>query len=491
MKIYIKNHDYRYEIENLCRIFFQNKKFKILDDSNIIDCNEDYILTSKEENNDEIILYVCVKYNGEIQEDSVILNKSENDKECERILAVMLFKILKNFTKINPSWGILTGIRPVKLMRKLVSELGSKEKAREYFINRLMVYEEKADLALKTMNLENNIINLSKPSSFSLYISIPFCPTRCSYCSFVSQSVQKSRKLIPDYLNCLLEEIVYTAKIVNKLNLKLETVYVGGGTPTVLDSNQLEILLRTINNNFDVNNCREFTVEAGRPDTITEEKLLTIKNNLVTRISINPQTMNDHVLQNIGRKHNSKQTVEAYNIAKECGFENINMDVIVGLPGESLNSFKNSLNKICELEPAGITIHTLSMKRASNLTKQNETIQLKDYKRVSDMINFAYKILDDNDYNSYYLYRQSRMVGNMENVGFSKRGKEGLYNVFIMDETHTILACGAGAVTKLKEPNGNLIERIFNYKFPYEYISDFNKMLDRKRGIVSFYETFQ
>ena len=490
MNIYIDNHKFHYEIENLCRLFFPNSKLKVIKDKKP-QSDDDFIYTNIYLEANKTIIKASVKFNGKFNEKyaEVSINNPDFENECERQLAIVLFLILVDITGIDPPWGILTGIRPVKLMRRLVKEKGFKETS-EYFKSVFKVSDEKTNLCCQTMLNEQKIIDLSRFNSFSLYVSIPFCPSRCAYCSFVSQSIEKAAKLIPEYVKLLCQELEYTAEIANELQLRLESVYIGGGTPTTLSPLEMSNLLETIRNNFDMKFCREFTVEAGRPDTITDEILSVLKNFGVSRISINPQTLNDNVLKEIGRKHTAKQTIDAFNLARKYNFDNINMDLIAGLPNESYESFTNSVSKICEMAPEGITVHTLSMKKASNLTEKGNILYADDSVRASNMLRYISEVLNNNGYIPYYLYRQSRMVGNLENVGWAKKEKECLYNVYVMDETHTILACGAGAVTKLKQPDGDYLERIFNYKFPYEYISSFDEMLKRKGQVRDFYEKF-
>lgn len=489
MKLVINNKSFHYEIEKLCRIFFPNEKIKVVYfndekfDDIIVSVNENIIKDKKE-------LSVIVSYYGEIKKSNIIISEDTFD-DTIRLLAEMIFKILCELTGVIPKWGVLTGIRPIKLIRRIVGEYKDEFKAEKYFKEKLLVSNEKTKLALNIMHKEQQILDLSKKQSFSLYVSIPFCPSRCSYCSFVSHSIDKAHKLIPEYLSLLLKEIEKTAEIAHKLKLKLETVYIGGGTPTTLNAEDLGNLICKIKECFDINSCREFTVEAGRPDTITKEKLLSIKENIdkkILRISINPQTFNDEVLNEIGRKHTAKQSIETFELARNLGFKNINMDMIIGLPKDSYNSFKKSINKLCNLSPEGITIHTLSMKRSSNLTAQHKKLYAFECELASEMWNYAYLKLYNNGYLPYYLYRQSKMLGNLENTGFSKLNYEGLYNVYVMDETHTILACGAGAVTKLKSQLTGKIERIYNYKHPYEYIYDFDKLIERKKGVIKFYD---
>jgi len=286
----------------------------------------------------------------------------------------------------------------------------------------------------------------------------------------------------------LCEEIKITGEIARKLGLKLETIYFGGGTPTTLSAQQITEVMSAVKSSFDLSNIREYTIEAGRPDTITREKLEAIKQGGADRISINPQTMNDAVLQNIGRRHTAAETVAALRIAKEVSFKNINMDVIAGLPGDNLVSFKNTINEILALDPESITIHTLCLKKAANMTISGQIQQLEFGEETSNMLDYGKTALEKEGYFPYYMYRQSKMVGNLENVGYSKKGFEGLYNVYIMDETHTILSCGASAVTKLRAYNENRIERIYNFKYPYEYISRFGEQIQRKEKILEFYD---
>ena len=300
-------------------------------------------------------------------------------------------------------------------------------------------------------------------------------------------SIEIAEKLIEPYTKLLCEEIKRTAEIANKLGLRLETVYFGGGTPTTLSAEQLDTVLRTVNKSFDMSTCREFTVEAGRPDTIDSAKLFALKENKVDRISINPQTVNDEGLTTIGRKHTAQQFFDAFELARKCGFDNINTDLIAGLPTHTPESFKNSLDSIVKLNAECITVHTLCMKRASRLTTEGVTLDLQQARDAREMLAYTQNILGQNEYIPYYMYRQSRMVGNLENVGWSKIGFESLYNVYVMDETHTILACGSGGVTKLKRNNPDYLERIFNFKYPYEYIDRFDELIQRKSGIMQFY----
>lgn len=477
MNLYVKNHNFHFELENLTRLFFPNEKITVIRDFS--EPQPPYIYT---EVSDKITISVNI---GSFNKSETAVKKLTDD-DNELVSAQLLYKLLCDFTGLTQPWGILTGVRPVKLLRRLAEE-SSEEQAVKKFEKDFFVSNEKIALSRETEHNERKILELSKPESFSLYVGIPFCPSRCSYCSFVMASIERAEKLIEPYTKLLCEEIKQTAEIANKLGLRLETVYFGGGTPTTLSAEQLDTVLGTVNNSFDMSTCREFTVEAGRPDTIDIAKLFALKENKVDRISINPQTTNDEVLKTIGRKHTAQQFFDAFELARKCGFDNINTDLIAGLPTDTPESFKNSLDSIVRLNAECITVHTLCMKRASRLTTEGVTLDLQQARDAREMLAYTQNILGQNDYIPYYMYRQSRMVGNLENVGWSKRGFESLYNVYVMDETHTILACGSGGVTKLKRNNPDYLERIFNFKYPYEYIDRFDELIQRKSGIMQFY----
>lgn len=477
MNLYVKNHNFHFELENLTRLFFPNEKITVIRDFS--EPQPPYIYT---EVSDKIIISVNI---GSFNKSETAVKKLADD-DNELVSAQLLYKLLCDFTELTQPWGILTGVRPVKLLRRLAEE-SSEEQAVKKFENDFFVSNEKIALSRETEHNERKILELSKPESFSLYVGIPFCPSRCSYCSFVMASIERAEKLIEPYTKLLCEEIKRTAEIANKLGLRLETVYFGGGTPTTLSAEQLDTVLRTVNKSFDMSTCREFTVEAGRPDTIDIAKLFALKENKVDRISINPQTVNDEVLKTIGRKHTAQQFFDAFELARKCGFDNINTDLIAGLPTDTPESFKNSLDSIVRLNAECITVHTLCMKRASRLTTEGVTLDLQQARDAREMLAYTQNILGQNEYIPYYMYRQSRMVGNLENVGWSKKGFESLYNVYVMDETHTILACGSGGVTKLKRNNPDYLERIFNFKYPYEYIDRFDELIQRKSGIMQFY----
>ena len=477
------NHKFNYETENLLRLFFPEKIVQ----SEEVSEGEDYILTELDGGKIRVKLCLDGKINDKTEEYALgdIPSFDTEESFFERKIALLMFDLLCKATTYTPPWGILTGVRPAKLMGKLVQQMGE-EKAKEYFRGELKVTKEKTDLAMCVSKKEAPIIDgASGEKSFSLYVSVPFCPTRCSYCSFISHSNDKAKKLMPQYVEYMIKEIEETGRIARELGLKLESVYYGGGTPTALTEELLKKVTDAVSESFDLTGVKEYTIEAGRPDSVTKEKFRIMKNCGCNRISINPQTFNDDVLKEIGRNHTSEQTLEAMKQAREEGFSFINMDLIAGLPTDTLESYKNTLQTVLSLEPENITVHTLALKRSATLVTDKRETNTGDL--ASQMVSHTYETLTDAGYIPYYMYRQSKSLGNLENVGWAKEGYEGLYNVYMMEECHTILSVGAGAVTKLKNPRGNEIERIFNYKYPYEYINDFDEIINRKKQIAQFY----
>lgn len=485
MKLCLINHSFRYELEKLIRIFLPFEKIEFCETAEFSDSSAVTQITDSNEALAELY------FGGDIYKKLLPLDLSAQDSEKERELklAQALYDCFVSATGYIAQWGILTGVRPAKLFSRLCDTLGE-EKTVEYFQNELKVNSKKISLCKDAVKGEGKITALSKKNSYSLYISIPFCPTRCSYCSFVSHSVESAKKLIPAYVEKLCDELRITASIAKNNGLRLETIYIGGGTPTSVCAEHLELIMKTVAENFDLSSLREYTVEAGRPDTVTKEKLEVIKKFGATRISINPQTMNDDVLKEIGRRHSANDTVNAFMLARKIGFNNINMDLIAGLPSDTAESFKDTVQKVLELKPESVTVHSLSVKRSSKINVNGELPEKSIGETASFMVDYAREKLSENGIVPYYMYRQSKTVGNLENVGYAKSGYECLYNVYIMDETHTILACGASAVTKLREPQGNYIERIFNFKYPYEYIDRFDELLLRKNGISEFYNKY-
>lgn len=380
-------------------------------------------------------------------------------------------------------WGILTGIRPAKIATKLLTEGASKEEVVAHFIQECEATPEKAELAYEIAQRELEVQNAMYNDGISLYIGIPFCPTRCLYCSFVTCGTRQAAKLIPDYVEALKREIAYVGKLIEKHNRRIETVYIGGGTPTTLSAEQLDAMIAQIETTMDLCHCKEFTVEAGRPDTITPDKLKTLKRHKVDRISINPQSMNPETLKLIGRAHTPEQIRQAVAMARDYGFDCINMDVIAGLPGESLDDFKYTLEEVEKLSPENTTVHTMSIKRSSRLHEYLKDYQLTSGEEVEKMVDFSQSFMRSVDKHPYYLYRQKNQLGNLENVGYAKEGWDSLYNIYIMEEIQTILALGCGGVTKTVNRQTDCIERIFNVKEPQDYLARLDEMLERKTNV--------
>ncbi len=386
--------------------------------------------------------------------------------------------------KVNNPWGNLVGIRPVKRVVKMMNDGLSEEEIISILKNDFFTSDKKIDLALNIAKTEIEVIKKIPENGVCLYIDIPFCPSKCVYCSFASMPVSEMKDFIEPYLSSLFAELDKIKKIVTDLNLKIISVYIGGGTPTSILSIELDNLLYKIKTTFDLSDCLEFTVEAGRPDTITESKLAVMKKHGVDRISINPQSMNNKTLEIIGRKHSVEQIYEAYNMAKSYGFKSINMDVIAGLPKETTEEFKYTVDAVTDLDPENITVHTMSIKRAARLNQDKDFVGLPEDNDVSKMVDYAHEKLGKCGYKPYYLYRQKNILGDLENTGFSKNNTEGIYNICMMEEIRTVISAGVGAVTKLVR--GDRIERIFNVKDVREYLSRAEEMRDRKNFIYEF-----
>ncbi len=381
---------------------------------------------------------------------------------------------------MNNPWGVLTGIRPAKIASKLLARGMTDEQVIDYFMTECGTEYQKAALALECARALVPVREKMYENGVSLYIGIPFCPSRCLYCSFVTNGTKQAAKLKPDYVEALKKEIAYTAEIVKENKNTVETVYIGGGTPTSLSAELMDDMLTCLENEFDLSRVREFTVEAGRPDTIDREKLDVMKRHGVSRISINPQSMNDETLHVIGRAHSAQDIRRAMALARERGFDDINMDVIAGLPGESLDMFKYTLEEVEKLKPTDTTVHVMSIKRSSRLNEYLSDYDLTDGETVSKMVDYAREFLASKGKRPYYMYRQKNQLGNLENVGYSLPGYESLYNLYIMEEIQTIISMGCGGVTKTIDRETDRIERIFNVKEPKDYILRIDEMLHRK-----------
>ena len=484
MQIIINNHPFRYEMENIARMFFHEREIEIVfDTQNAIG---DSVVTEIRQNG-EIFVSVSV---GNLSAQKLQMRNSNDEKATEWQMAGLLYDCLTEISKKEQKWGLLTGVRPTRLVHRMLDDGVSIPEIRNKFLNEYRVSEEKFLLVWQTAQAEREVILDSQPEDFSLYVSIPFCPSRCNYCSFVSGSVEKMGHIIPEYVEYLAKEIEDAAEVTKAAGLRLRSVYFGGGTPTTLSANELSFLMSKIADNFDLSNITEYTVEAGRPDTVTSEKLTAIKNMGADRISINPQTFNDNVLKAIGRKHTTKQTLQAYELARKIGFKTINMDLIAGLTDDTVDSFKNTLETAISLKPENITLHTLTVKRAANLSQQSKFTFESGETPAEIMVGMSRERFFKDGYAPYYMYRQKNTLSNLENVGYTLDGHKGYYNIYIMSEVHSIIALGAGAVTKLKAPHSDDIERIYNYKYPTEYLSGFENIINRKREALNFYEKY-
>ena len=391
----------------------------------------------------------------------------------------------KQIRNVSLPWGVLSGIRPAKVVRQYKEEGYSYEEIKKILIYLYDVSQEKADLAVEVAKNEVEILSKKGENSVSIYIGIPFCPTRCLYCSFISTDIRKSGKYTDKFVSLLKEEIKKTAQVLKKCGFYAENIYIGGGTPTTLSTEQLSIIFDSLKENIICDKLKEFTLEAGRPDTIDKEKLLCAYNAGVNRISINPQTMNEETLKKIGRSHSVKMIKDAYKIARECGFNNINMDLIAGLPDETADMFKYSLDEVMKLNPENITVHSMCVKKAAELRFSD--IELTKSIEMNEMLNYTAEKMKESGRVPYYMYRQKNISGNLENVGYANKEKMSFYNINIMEEVQTIIALGGGAVTKMV--SGDKIERIFNFKDPYEYINRFDEILEKKDEIEKFFLT--
>lgn len=474
MILVVDNHPFQYEMEKICAIFFPQEKIKTVRES---DETGERVFTSLRENVITVKAFVNSK--------SAVKSCRYDLDDAEMQMARMLVEVLSGLTGKKPKWGVLTGIRPTKLMRTEIESRG-REKAIEFFEKNYLVSHDKAILCADVAENEQKIISRSDSRSCCLYISIPFCPTRCKYCSFVSHSVERTNKLVDPYVEALCREIELSGRIVRSTDLRLDAVYFGGGTPTTLSAQNLRKVLSCVKKNFDLDDNVEYTVEAGRPDTVDREKLEALKEFGVGRISVNAQTFNDEILEKIGRNHTSDDFYKAIALAKEFGFDAINTDLIAGLEDESYESFCENIEKTIGLSPENVTVHTLCLKRSSTLVTDSQKVR-EDEKTVDMMVEYSHKRLLESGYEPYYMYRQSKSLGNLENVGWCKKGKECAYNILMMEEVSTVIACGAGAVTKLYDRKTGKIERIFNFKYPYEYIDRFEETVERKQKISEFF----
>lgn len=501
----LSKNDYEYDLRSMIKAFYPKESICFEQDSKSIDNIKKEILKKdniKKEisinDNIKVVDYdirievnynvdnICIIYKENGKEDLIRSEKAvyEDRKMYKNILKRLLYHLLSEVTKITLPWGTLTGIRPTKIpMGKLL--LGENEEMIQNFMKeQYLCSEEKINLSLEITKREVQILNdIDFKNGYSIYIGIPFCPTTCLYCSFTSYSIEKYADVVEDYLTALFKEIEFASTCYP--NRKLTTIYIGGGTPTTLSSNQLERLIIKIKSSFPMKNVREFTVEAGRPDSITKEKLKVLKEQGITRISINPQTMKQETLDLIGRRHTTAQIEDAFYMARELGLNNINMDIILGLPGENAYDVSYTLEQIHKMDPDSLTVHTLALKRAANLNINKEKFNDLIPKDTKEMLRLSSDYAKASGYLPYYLYRQKNMADNLENIGYAKKGKEGIYNILIMEERHTILALGAGSSSKFVSQDQIQIDRIENVKSVKDYIERIDEMILRKKVFLS------
>ncbi len=488
----IDGHDFKYQVEDIIKLFY-SEEISYIETEPPETIRGIFILSRINE------LSGCVMLKTELWVDGTLYDykeellkgemaEAENDYDRKKILKRQvkrqIYLILSGYTGYMLPWGILTGIRPAKIVYELIRKGQRKEeiikKLEEYY----MLSAKKAGLLYDVAAAEYDILNKTRPETVSLYVGIPFCPSRCLYCSFTSEPVSKYAPLIDKYIKTLKTETEYLAALIRDKGLAVQSIYIGGGTPTSIGARELEMLLGMLEDKLNMDFLEEYTLEAGRPDSIDDAKLSVIKGSRVDRISINPQTMNDTVLETIGRSHNSRDVERAFYAARDMGFDNINMDIIVGLPGETADMFRESLERIRVLGPESLTVHTMAVKRGSRLCTDAPRFEMISENEASGMVDMAGEYAGAMGMRPYYLYRQKNMLGNLENIGYSKQGCESIYNIQIMEEKQTIIAIGAGAITKAVFPHENRIERAFNVKNIDEYMSRIDEMIERKRNIL-------
>ncbi len=471
INIFLKEEFYAYDAFHIAKAFFPDEEIK----QHIV-CDGKVLLQMKKE--EDILLELEEALGNTKKEKKSFVNKK-------------IYKELYKYTGKELAWGLLTGVRPTKLAMKKVEEGCTDEETVQWFQEQYMVTEKKAKLGVEIAKREKSLLEqLDYENGYSLYVGIPFCPSICSYCSFSSYPLQEWTNQVDRYLDALCKEISFVGEVSKEK--KLNTVYIGGGTPTTLEADQLDRLLTHMEETFSYEELKEFTVEAGRPDSITREKLEVLRKHQISRISVNPQTMQQKTLDVIGRKHTVQDVIDIFHMARELGFENINMDLIAGLTGENLSDMKDTLERVKELEPDSLTVHSLAIKRAARLGKtEGYREQLSTAEELSQMIELAADYAKEMDLVPYYLYRQKNIAGNFENVGYAKVDKAGIYNILIMEEKQSIIAVGAGASTKIVLPKGKEIPdkktgelknivRVENVKDVTEYMARIDEMIERK-----------
>ncbi len=477
MNIKIESPVNKYYVQTLCMIFFPGEKFGEREGERE-DTPSLYLRTEKREGG--IFALAELRLGDRVckaERESGFIPERTEERTLKLAVGAAILAAAGELVGYRPSWGMLIGVRPSKVATEMLNSGISKTKVKRILTSDYLVIPKKAALAVDVALNEKRISGNSSPKDCSVYISIPFCPSRCTYCSFVSYTSKRLLDLIPEYLERLLLDIESNFRVISELGLNVKTVYIGGGTPTILSSDQLKRLLSKVASLTDVSALEEYTLEAGRPDTITSEKFAIAREYGVTRVSVNPQTLCNEVLSGIGRSHTVEQFFEAYELARESGIRTVNVDLIAGLPGDNFKVFSNSYDRILQLRPENITVHTFCVKKSAEVLRANSQIYSIKGGDAGKCVDYSQIKAIQNGYVPYYMYRQKNTVGNYENVGFSLEGHEGLYNIYMMEELHSIFAAGAGAVTKLVDNTGNHtgeknIQRLFNHKYPYEYLGE-------------------
>ena len=486
---------FEYDIHSLVKAFYPGEDVKVFEKgtkdlestAGMPECSvlfEDRSITFSIRTKEESVGLDSSEAVAEIKDkitDVVSLEVGEERPSVKCKLKHLMYSVLSEYTEKILPWGSLTGIRPTKIAYGLLEEGNSEDEVRTYMEKVYDCSKEKAELSIDIANRERKLLStLHYENGYSLYLGIPFCPTTCLYCSFTSYPIGLWKKRVNEYLAAMEKEIDYVSEAFK--DKILDTVYIGGGTPTTLEPDELRRLLSYLNNKFDFSTVQEFTVEAGRADSITREKLEVLKEFGVSRISVNPQTMKEDTLKIIGRRHTVEQVKEAFKLAKEVGFSNINMDLILGLPGETVEDVAHTMEEVKKLIPDSLTVHSLAIKRASKLNQWIEENGIETLKNTEETMEIAAKAATEMGMKPYYLYRQKNMSGNLENVGYATEGNFGIYNILIMEEKQTIVAIGAGTISKRVYPDGR-IERCDNVKDVALYIEKFDEMIDRKRKL--------
>ena len=488
MKLYLYGHEYKYAVEQMLLTLFPAERPQYPDGKPEGERMEIRLSRGDKRVTAACRLYTAAgRFDGRAAAEIAALGDAlETDRKCQRLIKNAMYRAALRAGHRKPVWGALTGVRPGKLLEKLLAEGIPEQEALRRFTEEFDVSPERAALCLDASRETMKAAASLEEKDVCLYVGIPFCPTRCAYCSFVSQSVEKSMKLIPPFLEALEREIAATAEEVKKLGLRPVSIYMGGGTPTTLTASQLDRLCTVLEAQFDLSALREYTVEAGRPDTITEEKLRVLRAHGVDRVSVNPQTMSDHVLEVIGRKHTAADIVSALETVRKVGGMAVNMDLIAGLPADTAEGFRNTLERVIGLKPENVTVHTLSLKKGSRITLEGSAIP--EAEEVGRMLDLANLRLRGEGYAPYYLYRQKFMSGGFENVGWTKEGYVNLYNICIMEELCSILAMGGGGSTKLIAPGNGRNIRLMAPKYPLEYVNSVEKTCEDKRRISAFFK---